>query len=360
MGRSSCRAWGESDMPVRIVEKDDQDFLNLCTRYLNRVGDPSASAEAWRFPVIDVFRGTPLDPEDPDNEVIFIYKAAPGTVTQVGVLGSFATLYEAVPLKPIRFLGEDSGYFGLSVAVPKGQTHIYQYVVDGTLTLDPINPQRVVLENGKIWSRFFTESYLQPMVLESWELKLLYRLTEQILPFRAAEAELFLQQFYNYLDRQSKDASKVYRLDESVGEVNAIDKFLAREERHRLIDYRRCLKQIDTVLRKRNPYVEPSELSKEFFNDLYNDMSNDPSNLANRIDGWDYGVYSNPQFFVYILRRHTVTAAFSHPKYGGNVGAAGWAYLSEKYFEVKDGQRSTLFDWQAALEKPLGRNAAYL
>ena len=343
-------------MPVRIVEKDDQDLLNLCTQYLSRAGDPSASAEAWRFPVIDVFRGSPFDPNDPDNEVVFIYKAAPGTTRQVGVLGSFATLYEAVPLKPVRFLGEGTGYFGLSVAVPKGQAHIYQYVVDGKLTLDPINPQRVVLENGKTWSRFFTDSYLQPMILELWELKLLYRLTEQILPFRVAEAELFLQQFYNYLDRQDKDASKVYRLDDSVGEVNAIDKLLAREERHRLNDYHVCLKQIDTVLRKRNPDMEPSELSKEFFNDLYNDLANP----ANRIDGWDYGACANPPFFLFILRRHAVTGAFSHPKYAGNVGAAGWAYLSEKYVEVKDGQRSTLFDWRAALEKPLGTNEDYL
>jgi hypothetical protein len=347
-------------MPVRIVEKDDQDLLNLCTKYLSRAGDPSASAEAWRFPVIDVFRGSPFDPNDPDNEVVFIYKAAPGTTTRVGVLGSFATLYEAVPLKPVRFLGEDTGYFGLSVAVPKGQAHIYQYVVNGTLTLDPINPQRVVLENGKTWSRFFTDSYLQPMVLELWELKLLYRLTEQILPFRVAEAESFLQQFYNYLDRQDKDASKVYRLDESVGEVNAIDKLLAREERHRLNDYHVCLKQIDTVLRKRNSSMEPSELSTEFFNDLYNNMAQDPTNPANRIDGWDYGAYADPSFFLYILRRHAVTGAFSHPKYAGNVGAAGWAYLSEKYFEVKDGQHSTLFDWRAALEKPLGTNEDYL
>ena len=347
-------------MPVRIVEKDDLDLLNLCTKYLSRAGDPSASAEAWRFPVIDVFRGSPFDPNDPDNEVVFIYKAPPGTTTRVGVLGTFATLYEAVPLKPVRFLGEDTGYFGLSVAVPKGQAHIYQYVVDGKLTLDPINPQRVVLENGKTWSRFFTDSYLQPMILELWELKLLYRLTEQILPFRVAEAELFLQQFYNYLDRQDKDASKVYRLDESVGEVNAIDKLLAHEERHRLNDYHVCLKQIDTVLRKRNPYMEPSELSKEFFNDLYNGLANDPSNPANRIDGWDYGAYANPSFFLYILRRHAVTGAFAHPKYAGNVGAAGWAYLSEKYVEVKDGQRSTLFDWRAALEKPLGTNEDYL
>lgn len=347
-------------MPVRIVEKDDQDILNLCTQYLSRVRDSSASAEAWRFPVIDVFRGTPLDPNDPDNEVIFVYKTSPGTTPQVGVLGTFATLYEAIPLRPVKFLGEDTGYFALSVAVPKGQKHLYQYIVDGVLTLDPINPQRDVLENGKTWSRFFTDGYLQPVVLELWEMKLLYRLTEQILPFRTAGAEMFLQQFYNYIDRQDKDSSKVYRLDESVGEVSAIDNLLAREERHRLEDYRICLKQIDTVLRKRNPDVEPSELSKEVFNDLYDAMARDPGIAANRIDGWDYGAYSNPPFFLNILRRHAVMGAFAHPRYGGNVGAAGWAYLSERYFEVKDVRHSTLFDWQAALEKPLGTNEDYL
>jgi hypothetical protein len=79
-----------------------------------------------------------------------------------------------------------------------------------------------------------------------------------------------------------------------------------------------------------------------------------------RIDGWDYGAYSNPSFFLNILRRHTATAAFAHPKYSGNVGAAGWAYLSEKYYENRDGTRSTLFDWRAALEKPLGNNEDYL
>jgi hypothetical protein len=347
-------------MPVRIVEKDDQDILNLCTKYLNRAGDPASTAEAWRFPVIDVFRGEPLDAADPDNEVIFVYKADRGTSPEIGVIGSFATLYEAVPLRPVGFLGEETGYYGLSVAVPKGQSHIYRFVVDGVPTLDPVNPQRVVLDNGKTWSRFFTDSYLQPMVLELWELKLLYRLIEQILPFRTAEAELFFQQFYFKLDRQAKDATKAFRLDESIGEVNAIDKLLAREERHRLKDYRICLKQIDTVLRRRNPVVEPSELPLEFFNDLYNDLARDPGNVPDRMDGWDYGAYDDPRSFLFILRRHVVTAAFAHPKYSGNVGAAGWAYLSEKYFEVKDGRRATLFDWRAALEKPLGTNEEYL
>jgi hypothetical protein len=52
----------------------------------------------------------------------------------------------------------------------------------------------VRLENGKLWSLFFTDSDLQPLILELWELNLLYRLTEQILPCRTEEAERFLQQ----------------------------------------------------------------------------------------------------------------------------------------------------------------------
>jgi len=346
-------------MVARTVDIDDLDVLNLCTKYLSRSGDPAASAEAWRFPVIDIFRGFPLAKNDPDNQVLFVYKLPVGTTVQIGVLGTFATLYEALPLKAVRFLDEDTGYYALCVAVPKGQAHIYQYVVNGQLTLDPINPQCVVLDNGKTWSRFFTDSYLQPLVLEPWELSLLYRLTEQILPFRSAESETYLEDFYNYLDRQDKDASNVFRLDESVGEVNAIDKVLAREESHRLSDYHLCLKQIDNVLRLRNPGIEPSDLSKEDYIDLYNQMLLDPGNPANRIAGWDYSAYASPPFFIGILRRHAVTGAFAHPRYSGNVGAAAWSYLSERYVTDKDGTTRTLFDWRPALEKPLGTNDDY-
>ena len=66
--------------------------------------------------------------------------------------------------------------------------------------------------------------------------------------------------------------------------------------------------------------------------------------------------YGSPLYFLQLLRRHTYTGAFSHPKYGGNVGASSWAYLSERY---KDTQGQTLFDWRKAIEKPLGINADY-
>ena len=48
-------------------------------------------------------------------------------------------------------------------------------------------------------------------------------------------------------------------------------------------------------------------------------------------DGWDRAVYDNPGYFLYILRRHTWTGAFSHPKYGGNPGGLGWAFLSATF-----------------------------
>jgi hypothetical protein len=76
----------------------------------------------------------------------------------------------------------------------------------------------------------------------------------------------------------------------------------------------------------------------------------------NSISGWNYTEYDNPAYFLYLLRRHAVTAAFSHPKYAGNVGAAGWAYLSERYL---DAGGNTLFDWRPALEVPLGTSTYY-
>jgi hypothetical protein len=339
------------------VETEDLWVLNHCSRYLTRAGDLArACAEAWRFPIIAPDRRAQADDRDDlYNEVTFVFRADPRTDAprQVAVLGTFATLYEPLSLRTVRFLEEETGYFALTCVVPKGQVHRYQFIIDGRLMPDPINPQRVVLENGKVWSRFFTDGYLQPLVLEGWEVQLLARLTQHILPFRIPDAEDFLQRYAKGLRRQAKDAEvgMLYHLDESVGEVNGIDKLLAREESHRLIDYRTCLKEIDTLLRRRYPHVEPSQLPGSVFTELYRDMA------RNSVEGWDYAAYTSPQFFLYLLRRHTVTAAFGHPRYSGNVGAAAWAYLAERYTDPTTGE--TLFDWRAALEKPLGLHSDY-
>jgi hypothetical protein len=351
-----------------MLDPSDEYILNYCVKHLNRAAplpEPDADwtefrnsiSEAWRFPIIGLMRKA--EPADENNNLVtFVYKLRPGDRRQVQVIGTFATLYKLLPLHPILFEGEDTGYRALSVSVPTAQVHFYKYFVDGRYYVDPINPQMAQLANGHVWSRFFTDTYLQPLVLEPWELRLLYRLFEQILPFRGKEAENFLNRYYFGLNREQRksDMARAYRLDGSVGEVNAIDKLLAREEAHRLLDYRLCLKQINRALRKQNPFVDPYELPAEDYVQLYEAMAASKPR-DNSISGWNYDEYENPAYFLYLLRRHAVTAAFSHPKYAGNVGAAGWAYLSERYTDPNTG--NTLFDWKPALEPPLGTSPYY-
>ena len=351
---------------MQIIEKDTQELLNYCTKYLargNRYTDASPSSdnanltrvcESWRFPIIESYGapGAAAAVDNAVNEVTFLYKADdPGLVKQVAVGGTFAPLYQPLPLKPLTFLEEPTGYFALTVVLPVGQSYRYLFLVDGQRQLDPINPQQVTLANGKTWSRFFTDFYVQPTCFEDWELQLLYRLTAHILPFRTQAGENFLMRFYNYLNQTQKQTMRVYDMDVTVGAVNYIDNILAREENHHLIDYRLCLEQIDRVLRQRNSFVESWEVSEQLIIELYEDMAD------GNVSGWDYTAYTNPRYFLELLRRHTIIGAFSHPKYGGNVDGVGWAYLEERYH---DGKGVTLFDWAAALEKPLGRNAEYV
>ena len=84
--------------------------------------------------------------------------------------------------------------------------------------------------------------------------------------------------------------------------MNFIDKILAREEAHRLVDYKICLELIDRLLRQRNPYEEPERML---------DARSTPSSTtrwraAVRLAGWDYSRYGNPRFFLQLLRRHTL------------------------------------------------------
>jgi hypothetical protein len=91
-------------------------------------------------------------------------------------------------------------------------------------------------------------------------------------------------------------------------------------------------------------------------------MANDD---GHSLQGWDYSRYASPKFFLGLLRRHTYTGAFAHPKHGGNSGAAGWAYLAQNLRDPITGDlpdpdpRKSFFDWARALEPPLGRNKEY-
>lgn len=354
-------------MPVQILENEDQYVLNQCTKFLARANtDPrhnfghfsdederSRICEPWRFPIIDTYS----DGKDPEksytfNKVTFVYRHPDPTPPQVSVIGTFASLYEPIPLKPVLFLDEETGYYALTIIVPKGEIHTYKFIVNGQVILDPINPQRAMLDNGQFWSRFFTNLCTEPLCFEEWEFGILDRLTEHILPFRTEEGENFLNRYYKFLEQQDKEIqyAYAYRLDQSVGVVNFIDNFLAKQESNHLIDYKICLGIINKILRQRHPFIEPREMSKEVYIDLYNGMAN------NSVDSWDYKQYSSPLFFLQLLRRHVYSGAFSHPKYGGNVGASGWAYLSERY---RDQTGKTLFDWRRAIEKPLGINSDY-
>ena len=355
-------------MAVQILETDQQYVLNHCTKFLARDNpDPrhnfgqfsdddgrSRICEPWRFPIIDSYSGgSDFDKSYTTNKVTFVYHHPTLPRPQeVLVIGTFANLYEPIPLQPVQFAGEATGYYALQVVLPKGEFYTYKFIVDGQVIIDPVNPQRAMLDNGKLWSRFFTQLCTEPLSFEPWEFVILDRLVDHILPFRTEEGQNFLNRYYKYLDRQQKEVqyAYAYRLDQSVGVVNFIDNLLAKEENHHLIDYKICLGILDRILRQRNPYIEPKNISKEVYIDLYNEMA------TNSVNGWDYNQYGSPSYFLQLLRRHVFTGAFSHPKYGGNVGAAGWAYLSERY---RDENGKTLFDWRRAIEQPLGLNSDY-
>ena len=349
---------------MEIIDKDDVSVLNACAKYLARAddgprhnfgqyadGDPRARiCEAWRFPIVDsYYDGRDQETSYAFNEVTFVH-GLPWLepAREVGLVGSFGGLHTPVPLRRIP----DTPFFTRTLKIPKGQVHTYKFIVDGAATPDAINPQRVTLDNGREWSRFFTQLCSQPVSFERWELSLLDRLTAHILPFRTEEGENFLERFYFNADRQAKQTqyAHAYRLDQPVGVVNFIDKLLAREESHYLLDYKLCLGEIDRVLRTRNPVVEPWKQSREAFVELYDQL------WAGSVPGWNHGSYGDPRHFLQLLRRHTFTGAFSHPKYGGNAGAAGWSYLEERCL-TEDGE--TAFDWRRITEPPLGRDPVY-
>ncbi len=341
-------------MSARLVEKEDQYYFNYCSKYLARGprgsgGAPNTSqpSEAWRFPLIDT------GPSSETNSVSFILdveRFADKSLLrgEPRVIGTFANLFEPIPMRRLRFLGEDSAYYALSVEVPKGEVHRYQLEAGGSYFLDPVNPQQETIDDGSRWSRFFTEETHRPIVLERWQLSLIARLTDHLLPFRTEAAANFLNRFYQ--SGTAAEKANVHRLDESVGEVSYIDKVLAREELHHLEGYRIALRQIDSVLRQRNPFVPPEDQTDKEFTALYDEMA------ANAVPGWDTNAYESPRYFLQLLRRHATTGAFSHPKHGGNVGAAGWAYLAEKYESSAGG---TAFDWRPAIEPPLGNSEDY-
>jgi len=360
-----------------VVEKDSIYLLNHCARSLARdtqdarhnygqfaaEDERSAICEAWRFPIIDSYR-TADGGGQGYNLVSFIYVHRGQAVNQnIGIIGSFTGGPTPVSLSQVN----DSHYWAISFAVPKGQIHTYKFVVEGKAILDPINPQRTQRADGSTWSRFFTECCTQYVVLQRWEAQLLERLTTHILPFRTTEGQRWLSYYYESLESQQRKAQfpRAYRLDQSVGAASFIDKLLARQEQHRQVDYQICLELCYKVLKDIESDSDPLTATSEAYARLYDLLSDDREGA---IPQWDYNLYRSPSFFLQLLRRHTYTGAFSHPKHGGNVGAAGWQFLASNLTDPltktlprqhATTQPPTYFDWARSQEPPLGRSPEY-
>ena len=362
-------------MRAIVAEKDETYVLNHCTRFLARDNEDSRHnygqydstdprgriSEAWRFPIIDsYYDGHDYKASHDFNIVTFVYQNRDLRFgSDIGVLGTFTDFFDPVPLRQVG----DSVYWAATIVVPKRQSHLYKFVAGGRVFLDPVNPQLVTRQDGSQWSRFFTEYCTDILSFERWEVQLLERMTNYILPFRSIEGQRFLDIYYNGLDRQGKATqyARAYRLNQPVGVVNFIDKIVSRAESHRLMDYKVCLELIDRVMRLRDPYEDPAQMPDAAYDGLYESLAD----ASQAIAGWDYARYASPRFFLQLLRRHTYTGAFSHPKHGGNAGGAGWAYLAGNLVDPVSGNlpdpltAAPYFDWSRALEWPLGRNVEY-
>lgn len=178
--------------------------LNFAAKYLSRRPNASVSeyAESWRFPLVDTFRaGKDITAEYRLNRVTFVWVASAGSdATPVSVVGTFDDLWDRTPLATVKVNGEPTAYRAVTVLIPKGQVHTYKFLVDGKPILDPINPQRTIVENGVEWSRFFTQMCAVPLTFEDWEIAILTRLTNEILPFEGHDAQQFMNLFYANAD----------------------------------------------------------------------------------------------------------------------------------------------------------------
>src|SRR5262249_14247356 len=126
--------------------------------------------EPWRFPIVDSagagVSAVSIPPEYSQyNQVTFVYAGAdPVSPATVAVIGTFATLYEPIPLRRARFEDEETRFWSVTFLVPKGQVHRYRFMVDGAYPVnDPVNPQLETIDNGAVWSRFFTEGFSSPL-----------------------------------------------------------------------------------------------------------------------------------------------------------------------------------------------------
>lgn len=349
-------------MRAAIVPKEVDYLFNHCTKYLARMNNDARHSfsgltvtdqrgrisESWRFPIVDSDDSGVSDASE-FNHVTFVFCQPESKSRQsIFLLTPCLDLFNPAPLQQAG----DSIYFTLTLRIPKGWRDRYRFIVDGRASLDPINPQTMTTPQGEAWSSFWTWAYNEPINLDRWALALVERMTRALLPFQGRETR-------NLVERGLNDGNvqHFFRMDVSAGVANYIDNILAREERHHLQAYLTCLPFIDRVLRKRYPAIEPGAVDDLGFKAMFDEMKN--ASAALFADGWDVNVYKDPGYFLYILRRHAWTGAFSHPKYGGNPGGLGWSFLTDTYRTTANAA-VTAYDWMRTIEPPLGSSTEYL
>lgn len=331
-------------MNIQEIPLDHQFVLNQSEKIIfkNNTTDISAIDSAV-FPVIQTYY-----PDKANfNLVTFIFFSQ--AEKDIFLLGNFANLYTNYQLSRVKFNDSNTHFYAITLKLPNKSLYFYQFKIDHNFTLDPLNSFSKTLDNGETWSCFTTEGYKTPIIFEDWEVKILQRVVSYILPFKTNEFKTFINRHSAQFDNTTR--SMVNQLYYDIGTVNFIDKLLARNEQHHVISYRLCISEMKNVLLRINTTQEPEDMDEYFYAKLFEIMANNDHTI------WDKSVYAEPAYFLKVLRRHIITAAFSHPRHGGNTQALGWQFLADL---LQNKPEDNLFDWQQALEKPLGTNKDYI
>ena len=265
------------------------------------------------------------------------------------LLGNFANLYTTYQLSRVKLNNSDTNLYAVTLKLPTRAVYFYQFKIDQSFYIDPLNSFSKTLDNGKTWSCFITEGYKTPLIFEEWEVKILQRFVSFVLPFKTAEFKTFVNRHSAQFDNTTR--SMLNQLYYDIGVVNFIDKLLARQERHHVINYQLCLSEMKQVLLRLNNTQEPEDMDEYFYARLFEIME------KNDFSVWNKAKYDNPAYFLKALRRHIITGAFSHPRHGGNTQALGWQFLADL---LSNKPEDNLFDWRQALEIPLGNNKDYI
>ncbi len=323
---------------------DHQYILNLSGKITGRSNTP--------FPIVDTF----LDTEKNSffNQVTFVYYSEQTNNAQdkiaIFLIGNFDSLHTKRKLHQIIFNNELTRFYAITLKLPVKKRYHYQFLIDDSHIIDPLNTLTKQLDNNVIWSEFFTESIKSNIILEEWEAQILRRLISYILPFKTNEFKTFVKNHQGQFSELTK--SLISQISYDIGCVNFIDKLISRDELHHIINYKLCLKEIKRILFALNTFQEPKEMDEYFYQRIYQIMSQNDFTI------WNKATYENPSYFIMVLRRHIITAAFSHPKHGGNTDALGWQFLDSLL--RNNNHDGAGFDWQQALEKPLGINNDYI